>query len=59
MVITKLDRLARSTLELHRIVDALNSKGVGFEVLDQSIDTTTKEGKLMFSMLAAVSEFET
>ncbi|MEW8611814.1 MAG: recombinase family protein [Candidatus Thiodiazotropha sp.] len=59
LVITKLDRLARSTLDLHKIVDELNQKGVGFKVLDQSIDTTTKEGKLMFSMLAAVAEFET
>lgn len=59
LVITKLDRLARSTLDLHKIVDELNNKGVGFKVLDQSIDTTTKEGKLMFTMLAAVAEFET
>lgn len=59
LVITKLDRLARSTLDLHKLVDKLTTKGVGFKVLDQSIDTTTKEGRLMFSMLAAVAEFET
>ncbi|MES9964831.1 MAG: recombinase family protein [Candidatus Sedimenticola sp. 20ELBAFRAG] len=59
LVITKLDRLARSTLDLHKIIEELNQKKVGFKVLDQSIDTTTKEGKLMFSMLAAVAEFET
>ena len=59
LVITKLDRLARSTLDLHKIVDSLNQKGVGFKVLDQSIDTTTKEGKLMFSILASIAEFET
>lgn len=59
LVITKMDRLARSTLDLHKIVYKLNEKGVGFKVLDQSIDTTTKEGKLMFSLLAAVAEFET
>lgn len=59
LVITKLDRLARSTLHLHKIVNDLNIKGVGFKVLDQSIDTTTKEGRLMFSILASIAEFET
>ena len=59
LVITKLDRLARSTLDLHRIIEQLNSKGVGFKVLDQSIDTTTKEGRLVFSILACIAEFET
>ena len=59
LVITKLDRLARSTLHLHEIANKLNEKEVGFKVLDQSIDTTTKEGRLLFSMLAAIAEFET
>ena len=59
LVITKLDRLARSTLHLHKIIDGLNKKGVGFKVLDQNIDTTTKEGKLVFSILASIAEFET
>lgn len=59
LVITKLDRLARSTLHLHKIINDLNNKGVGFKVLDQSIDTTTKEGRLMFSILASIAEFET
>ena len=59
LVITKLDRLARSTLHLHKIVEQLNSKNVGFKVLDQSIDTITKEGRLMFSILASIAEFET
>ena len=59
LVITKLDRLARSTLHLHKIVNDLNNRGVGFKVLDQSIDTTTKEGHLLFSILASLAEFET
>jgi DNA invertase Pin-like site-specific DNA recombinase len=58
LVITKLDRLARSTLHLHKMVDYLNSKDVGFKVLDQGFDTTTKEGRLMFSVLASIAEFE-
>jgi DNA invertase Pin-like site-specific DNA recombinase len=59
LVITKLDRLARSTQHLHKIVNDLNERGVGFKVLDQSIDTTTKEGLLLFSILASLAEFET
>lgn len=59
LIVTKMDRLARSTLHLHQIVNDLNEKGVGFKVLDQSIDTTTKEGRLLFTMLAAIAEFET
>ena len=59
LVVTKMDRLARSTLDLHKIVDGLHRNGVDFKVLDQSIDTSTKEGKLLFTMLAAIAEFET
>jgi DNA invertase Pin-like site-specific DNA recombinase len=59
LVITKLDRLARSVSHLHQIVDDLTSRGIGFKVLQQNIDTTTKEGRLMFSVLAALAQFET
>ena len=59
LVVTKLDRLARSTLDLHKILEFLNKKGVGFRVLDQAIDTTTPMGKLVFGILASIAEFET
>ncbi len=59
LVITRLDRLARSTLDLHKIVQELDDRGVGFRVLDQPIDTTTKEGRLMFSIIASIAQFET
>ena len=59
LVITKLDRLARSTLHLTQIADTLSSKGVELVVLDQNIDTTTPTGKLLFNMLASIAEFET
>jgi len=59
LVITKLDRLARSTLDLAKILDDLERRGIGFVVLDQDIDTTTPTGKLLFTMLAAIAEFET
>ncbi|MCS3739328.1 recombinase family protein [Rhizobium sp. BK661] len=60
LVITKLDRLARSAAHLHQIVEMLDKKGVGFRVLDDaSLDTTTRTGKLVFGILASIAEFET
>ncbi|AEJ01323.1 Resolvase domain-containing protein [Nitrosomonas sp. Is79A3] len=59
LIITKLDRLARSTVDLHNILKQLNHKGVGFRVIDQSIDTTSPTGKLLFGILASIAEFET
>ncbi len=58
LVITRLDRLARSTLDLHRILEELQKNKVEFVVLDQAIDTTTSAGKFVFGILAAVAEFE-
>ena len=50
LVITKLDRLARSMFDLQEITKTLNRKGVDFIVLDQSIDTTTPAGRLTFHL---------
>jgi len=58
LVITKLDRLARSMSDLQDISKTLGRKGVDFIVLDQSIDTTTPAGRLTFHLLGAVAEFE-
>ncbi|MES2255144.1 MAG: recombinase family protein [Pseudomonadota bacterium] len=58
-VVTRLDRLARSMSDLRRIVDTLTAKGVGFRVLQQAIDTTTSEGRLLLNLLGAFGEFET
>ena len=55
---TKLDRLARSVSHLHTIYDDLEKRGVGFVVIQQNIDTTTKEGRLMFSILGSLAQFE-
>lgn len=58
-VVTRLDRFARSAADLHRTVEQLTAKGVGFRCLQQGgIDTTTTHGKLMLGILAAVAEFE-
>lgn len=59
LVITKLDRLARSTYHLTQIAENLKQKNVELVVLDQNIDTSTPTGKLLFNMLASIAEFET
>jgi DNA invertase Pin-like site-specific DNA recombinase len=59
VMVTKLDRLARSVSDAVKIVEALEAKGVDFVVLDNaSIDTRTPQGKLVFHILAAVGEME-
>lgn len=59
VVVTRLDRLARSTRDLLQIADTLKEKGVDLVVLEQSVNTTTPEGRLFFTLLAAFGEFET
>ena len=59
LVITKMDRLARSTFHLTQIAEELKVKGADLVVLDQNIDTSTSTGKLLFNMLASIAEFET
>ncbi len=59
LVISRLDRLARSTFHLSQIADRITKKGVELEVIDQAIDTSTATGKLLFNMLGAIAEFET
>jgi DNA invertase Pin-like site-specific DNA recombinase len=59
LLVTKLDRLARSTSDLYAIIGKLKEKGVGFRCLDnRDLDTTTKSGKLLLGMLALIAEFE-
>jgi len=58
LVVTRLDRLARSTLHLCQIADILARKEVHLKVIDQNIDTSDATGRLLFNMLAAISQFE-
>jgi len=59
LLVTKLDRLARSTSDLYRIVSELTERGVTFKVADDpSIDTGTRTGKLIMGILALIAEFE-
>jgi len=57
-VVTKLDRLARSVLELMQITQALQDKKCDLQVLDQELDTSTPTGRLIFHVLAVIGEFE-
>lgn len=58
LVITRLDRLARSTLHLCQIAQELERKKVAIQVIDQNIDTNDATGRLLFNMLGAISQFE-
>lgn len=58
VVVTKLDRIARSTRDLLDIVETLQKKGCAFRVLNINLDTDTPTGKLMLTMLGAIATFE-
>ena len=58
LVVWKLDRLGRSLRHLIDTVQALSGRGVGFKSLQESIDTTTPGGKLVFHVFGALAEFE-
>lgn len=59
LIVTRLDRLARSVGDLHALVEKINSAGAGFRCLQQGgVDTTSSTGKLMLAILGAVAEFE-
>lgn len=59
LVVTRLDRLARSTLHLCQIADELWRKELELQVLDQNINTADATGRLLFNMLGAINQFET
>jgi DNA invertase Pin-like site-specific DNA recombinase len=60
LIVCRLDRLARSIIDLRKIIDRLAAKGVGFRCLQQgAIDTTRSDGRLLLNILASFAEFET
>lgn len=59
LVVWKLDRLARNTLELLQIKNEIADKGAALVILDQDIDTSTAAGECFLQMLAVFAEFET
>lgn len=59
VIVAKLDRLARSTLDLLRVIDQIGKAGAHFKSLGDSwADTTTPHGRLMLTVLAGIAEFE-
>jgi DNA invertase Pin-like site-specific DNA recombinase len=61
LVVTKLDRLARSARHLSELVDALEAKRVGLRILNfggDAVDTRSATGRLMLNMFAAMAQFE-
>jgi DNA invertase Pin-like site-specific DNA recombinase len=59
LVVTRLDRLARSTRDLLNVLDELGKRGAGFRSLKDSwADTTSAHGRLMLTILGGLAEFE-
>jgi DNA invertase Pin-like site-specific DNA recombinase len=59
LVVTRLDRLARSTRDLLNVIAAIADRGAGFKSLkDTWADTTTPHGRLMLTVLGGLAEFE-
>jgi len=59
LLVTRLDRLARSTRDLLNVLASVSEKGAGFRSLaDAMIDTTSPHGKLIIAVLGALAEFE-
>ncbi len=58
ILVYKVDRLARSLVDLLRILDRIEQAGATFRSLTEPIDTTSLAGRMMMQMLGAVAEFE-
>lgn len=58
LVVTKLDRLARSVIHLGEIVEGLRAKGVALRILDLGIDTSSATGELVLNVMASIAQFE-
>ena len=59
VLVTKIDRLGRSTRELLELIERIGKAGAAFRSLgDPLFDTTSSQGKLMATLLAAIAEFE-
>lgn len=58
LVVTKLDRLARSVANLGDIVARLEAKGVALRILGLGLDTATPTGRLMLNLLGSIAQFE-
>lgn len=59
LLVTRIDRLARSLHDLSNIVRELEAKGVSLKATDQPVDTSTPSGRAFLQMLGVFAEFET
>jgi DNA invertase Pin-like site-specific DNA recombinase len=59
LVVTRIDRLARSLRDLQNLVHELRERGVHLRATEQPIDTSTAAGKAFLDMLGVFAEFET
>ena len=59
LLVTRIDRLARSLLDLESLVNALRDKGAHLKATEQPIDTSTPAGRAFLQMLGVFAEFET
>ena len=58
LVVWRLDRLGRSLKRLIELIGDLEERGIGFKSLQESIDTTSSSGRLVFHVFGALAEFE-
>lgn len=58
LVVTKLDRLARSVAHLVELLAEVEKKGASLRILDMGIDTSTTNGRLMLNLLGSIAQFE-
>jgi DNA invertase Pin-like site-specific DNA recombinase len=59
LIVTKLDRLARSTRDLLNTIATITDRGAGFRVLDSpAMDTTSAHGRQLLNILGSNAEFE-
>jgi DNA invertase Pin-like site-specific DNA recombinase len=58
LIITRLDRLARSVVHLAQLAKRFQQESINLFVVDQNIYSSTSTGRLMFNMLASIAEFE-
>jgi DNA invertase Pin-like site-specific DNA recombinase len=58
LVVTRLDRLARSVPHLLEVVDTLTKRNAALRIMNMDVDTSTPTGRLMLTLLGSIAEFE-